>query len=154
MSLAELLGGKEVPRLKIDDSEVKKPSINPFDFVTAIQQTGEMLIVDEWSEKQYNPYIINRANSMGADTAIAANEMNCRPHIPKAAQFRFLVEFVRKRKRYNKWMKSEPVDTDVKLIADYYGFNLKRARGALPLHTPEQLQQMRQSMRKGGKSND
>ena len=148
MSLSELLGIKEPPKIKIEE-ESKKPAINPFDFVTAIQQTGEQLIVDEWSEKQYNPYIVNRAMSMGSDTVIPANEMNCRPHIPKKAQFDFLLNFVRKKKRYNKWIKADP-EENLKLIQNYYGYNVKKARTALRILTPDNIEYIKGKMKRGG----
>lgn len=149
MSLAALLGVKEAPKMKVEE-EYKKPAISPFAFVTAIQQTNEELIVDEWSEKQYNAYIINRAMSMGADTTIAANEMNCRPHIPRKLQFDFLRAFVRKRKRYNKWMKSDTDTEDLKLVQSYYTCNVRKARTALTILRPEDLEYMREKLHKGG----
>lgn len=149
MSLANLLGVKETPKIKVDDAVVKKTAINPFDFVTAIQQTGEDLIVDERTEKDYNPYIVNRAMSMGSDTTIPANEMNCRNHIPKKAQFQFLMSFVRKRKRYNKWLKAEP-EENLKLIQEYYGYNIRKARAALTILSPEEIESIKDKMRKGG----
>jgi hypothetical protein len=141
MSLADLLGIKEVPKEKAEE-KWKKPSIDPFQFVTAIQQTDEDLIVDDWSEKQYNPYIVNRAMSMGADTVIAANEMNSRPHLSKKMQFDFLRTFTRKRKRYNKWAKAD------------YGYNVSKARTALRILTPENLEYIRDRLRKGGTSDE
>lgn len=149
MSLSELLGIKETPQIKKDDSEWKRPTINPFDFVRAIQQTGEELIVDEWSEKQYNAFIVNRAMSMGQDTVVAANEMNCRPHIPKKAQFAFLNAFTRKRKRYNTWVKAE-VEEHLQLIQNYFGFDARKARAALRILNEAQIQEIKDHTRKGG----
>lgn len=150
MSLVDLLGIREVPKIKgTDESDWKRPSINPFDFVMAIQQTGEELIDSEWAEKQYNPYIVNRALSMGADTTFPANEMNTKSHIPKFAQFAFLNAFVRKQKRYNKWMKTEEVE-NLKLVQDYYNFSLSKARIALKLLREDQIEVIRSRMRKGG----
>jgi len=37
--------------------EYKAPKISPFDFVNAIHYTKEPLIVDDWSEKQYNAFV-------------------------------------------------------------------------------------------------
>jgi hypothetical protein len=68
------------PIEKIIEEPYKSPSITPFEFINAIHHTKENLIVDEWSEKQYNSYIINKGLSYGADTVIPANEMNSRPN--------------------------------------------------------------------------
>ena len=78
------------------------------------------MIVDDWSEKQYNPYIVNKALSYGADTVIACNEMNSRPHIEKRPQFDFLKAVVRPKKRFNKWLK--PVkEEDLEVVKEWYG---------------------------------
>ena len=37
-----------------DDFESRKKAISPFDFVKSVTDTKENLIVDDWSEKQYN----------------------------------------------------------------------------------------------------
>lgn len=148
MSLASVLGMKEPPKPKLED-DWKKPSLNPFDFVNAIQQTGQDLIVDEWSEKQYNPYIINRALSMGADTALAANEMNSRGDIPKKAQNAFLLAFVRKRKRYNKWLKSEQEEA-LEIVKKYYRFSDSKARIALGILSESDIEYIKGRMDEGG----
>ena len=82
----------------------KAPSMSPFDFINAITFNKNDLIIDEWSEKQYIPYIINKGLSYGVDTVIPANEMNARSHIDKKLQFQFLINSIRPRKRFNKWI--------------------------------------------------
>ena len=47
------------PVEKIEEVPYKAPAISPFDFINPIHHSKENLIVDDWSEKQYNPYIIN-----------------------------------------------------------------------------------------------
>jgi hypothetical protein len=131
------------------EEEWKKPHISPFDFVNAIHYTKEKLIVDEWSEKEYHAFVINRALSFGIDTVIPANEMNCRPHIPNRAQFSFLINMVRPRKRYNKWLKAEKVE-DLELIQQYYGFSAPKALTALSLLSAEQIDHIRKQMSTGG----
>jgi hypothetical protein len=49
---------------------------SPFDFLKAINETKENLIVDDETEKQYSPYMINRGLSYFNDTVLIANEMN------------------------------------------------------------------------------
>ena len=97
----------------------KKPQISPFDFANAINHSKESLIVDDWSEKQYNAWIVNKSLSYGADTVIYANEMNARPHLDRRLQFDFLINTVRPRKRYNKWLKAETVDV-LATVQEYY----------------------------------
>jgi hypothetical protein len=128
----------------------KKPSISPFDFANAINYSKENLIVDDWSEKQYNPFIVNRSMSYGADTVIYANEMNSRPHLEKRLQFDFLINTVRPRKRYNKWLKPETVEV-LATIQEYYGYSIDKARQVLPLLSDAQLDIIKKKLNKGGK---
>lgn len=128
----------------------KKPQISPFDFANAINYSKEDLIVDEWSEKQYNPFIVNKSLSYGADTVIYANEMNSRPHLDKLLQFDFLINTVRPRKRYNKWLKAETVDV-LATVQEYYGYSIEKARQVLPLLSADQLEQIKNKLNRGGK---
>jgi len=129
----------------------KKPAISPFDFANAINHSKENLIVDDWSEKQYNAWIVNKSMSYGADTVIYANEMNSRPHLEKRLQFDFLINTVRPRKRFNKWLKPETVEV-LSTIQEYYGYSIDKARQVLPLLTAAQLDIIKKKMNRGGKS--
>jgi hypothetical protein len=144
------LDGEEIQEEKIE--EYKMPKIGPFDFVNAIHYSKEALIVDDWSEKQYNPFIVNKSLSFGADTVIAANEMNSRPHLEKRLQFDFLINIVRPRKRFNKWLKAEKVE-DVDVIKQYYKYNTEKALQALALLTPEQILTIKEKLNTGGLTN-
>jgi hypothetical protein len=129
----------------------KKPQISPFDFANAINHSKENLIVDDWSEKQYNAWIVNKSLSYGADTVIYANEMNSRPHLERRLQFDFLINTVRPRKRYNKWLKAETVDV-LATVQEYYGYSIDKARQVLPLLSDAQLEHMKNKLNRGGKS--
>ena len=129
----------------------KKPTISPFDFANAINHSKENLIVDDWSEKQYNAWIVNKSMSYGADTVIYANEMNSRPHLDRRLQFDFLINTVRPRKRFNKWLKPETVDV-LATIQEYYGYSIDKARQVLPLLSDLQLETLKNKLNKGGKS--
>ena len=78
-----MLEGLGEPKKTFDADEyvVKKKAISPFDFANSICYSKENIMVDEWSEKQYSPFIVNKHLSYGSDTVTAANEMNARPHI-------------------------------------------------------------------------
>jgi hypothetical protein len=127
----------------------KAPSISPFDFINAIHHSKEKLIVDDWSEKQYNPYIINKGLSYGADTVIPANEMNSRPHLAKILQFDFLINIIRPRKRFNKWIKAEKV-AELEVIKEYYGYSTEKAKQVLPLLSSSTIEEMKKRITKGG----
>jgi hypothetical protein len=137
---------------RVQEEEVyKKPQISPFDFANAINHSKENLIVDDWSERQYNAWIVNKSMSYGADTVIYANEMNSRPHLERRLQFDFLINTVRPRKRYNKWLKAETVDV-LATVQEYYGYSIDKARQVLPLLSDAQLEHIKNKLNRGGKS--
>ena len=146
MDINDVFGQPEVIQ---KEEAYKAPAISPFDFINAINFDKKDLIVDDWSEKQYIPYIVNRGLSFGADTVIPANEMNSRPHLDRKLQFQFLINTVRPRKRYNKWVKADKVEA-IEVVKTYYGYSIEKARQALSILTSEQLDHLKQKLEKGG----
>lgn len=151
MSFLEELG----PPIEVVDEksfETKNKKISPFDFANSINFTKENLIVDEASEKEYNPFIVNRAMGFSADTVIPANEMNARPHIDHKMQYDFLCAVVRKSKRYNKWMKSE--EENLEAVQEYFSYSFNKAKEALRMLSADDIEQIKLKLatRKGGKS--
>jgi len=132
-----------------DEIPYKKTSISPFDFVNSVTHNKQNLMVDEWSEKQYKPFIVNRSLSYGADTVIYANEMNSRPHIPAPFQYSFLLNTIRPRKRFNKWIRAEKIEA-IDVIKEYYGFGTKKAQVALSILTDKQIGYITLKLNKGG----
>ena len=139
--------GQEV--LEKKEEIYKQPAISPFDFINSINYTKDNIIVDDWSEKQYIPYLVNRGLSFGSDTVIPANEMNSRPHLDKGLQFQFLINTIRPKKRYNKWVKLEKIEA-ISIIKAYYGYNTEKARQALSILTSDQIDYLKQKLEKGG----
>ena len=135
----------------IIEEPYKAPAISPFDFINAIHYSKDNLIVDEWSEKQYNPFIINKGLSYGHDTVIPANEVNSRPHLDKKMQFSFLINTIRPRKRFNKWIKAEKIES-IEVIKEYYGYSTEKARQVLPLLDESKLDYLRTKLIKGGRN--
>ena len=124
--------------------------MNPFEFVNAICYSKENLIVDEISEKAYNSFMVNRSLSYHYDTVLLANEMNLRSHLDNKLKNDFLINTVRKKKRFAKWVK--PVSSsDLEVVKEYYGYSNEKARQILPLLNDDQMGQLRQRISKGGK---
>ena len=70
----------------------------------SINQTKNHLIDEDPSiEKEYPPYIVNRCFSGHIDTLMFANEMNKYHFFPKKLQYDFLINIVRKKKRFSPW---------------------------------------------------
>ena len=145
------LDGEEI--VEQQEEEYKTPKISPFDYVNAIHYTKENLCEDEWGEKQYNPYIVNKALSFGPDTAVAANEMNGRSHLDKKLQFSFLINIIRKRKRFNSWIKQEKLE-DLGIVKKYYNYNTEKAIQALKILSNTDLKKIKEKMIQGGLIND
>jgi len=127
-----------------------KNNISPFDFVNSINDTKVNIIVDKWSEEEYNPFIVNKALSFTPDTVIYANEMNSRPHLGKALQYNFLINIVRKKKRFSKWIKKEKIEA-IEIIKEYYGYNTQKAREVVSILSNEQIDIIKSKLYKGGK---
>lgn len=145
------LDGEEII---LETEEVYKPSkISPFDFVNAIHYTKQELIVDDWSEKQYLPFIVNKSLSFGLDTVIPANEMNSRPHLGKRLQFSFLINTIRPQKRFNKWLKAEKIE-ELDIVKKYYNYSTEKALQAMRILTPDHLNTIKKRLYTGGLSND
>ena len=123
--------------------------ITPFDFINAISHTKQDLTELENWESQYKSYVINKGLSFYPDTVIQANEMNSRPHIDKRMQFNFLINIIRSKKRYSKWLKPEKLN-DLEVVQEYYGYSKEKARQVLPLLSDEQINYIKLRIKKGG----
>lgn len=126
--------------------------MNPFDFVNAINYTKVNVIETadnkDLVEKSYNPFVVNRALSYFIDTVLPANEMNSR-QIDNKLQFEFLLNSVRPKKRFAKWVKKREDDL-VELVKEHYGYSTKKAIQALSVLTERQKLEIRTRMNKGG----
>ena len=100
--------------------------MNPFEYVNAINNTKKDIMTDDIAERGYNSYIDNRL------------------------QFDFLINMVRKRKRFSKWEKVAS-ESDVEVVKEYYGYNNEKARSALSLLTREQINELNKKVYKGGR---
>lgn len=124
--------------------------MNPFEYVTAINLTKKDIMVDDLAEKAYNPFMVNRSLSYFNDTVLMANEMNQHAHLDNRLQFDFLINIVRKKKRFSKWAKATS-DSDVEVIKEYYGYSNEKARQILPLLSSEQIDALKKKVFRGGK---
>lgn len=122
--------------------------MNPFTFLNEINHGKKNLIVDDISEKAYNPFMVNRGLSYFPDTVIFANEMNRYHHLDNKLQNDFLINIVRKKKRFSKWHKATN-DENIELIKQCYGYSNSKAQSVLPLFTPQHLESIK--AKKGGR---
>lgn len=125
-----------------------KKTLSPFDFLQSINHSK--VDVYEGNEKGYVPFIVNRSLSYFHDTVALANEMNKYHHIDHVLQYQFLINIVRKRKRFSKWVKPE-IENDIELVKEYYGYSNDKARQVLPLLSSDQLTHIKNKVNKGGR---
>jgi|DEB0MinimDraft_10_1074344.scaffolds.fasta_scaffold02088_5 hypothetical protein len=131
--------------------------MNPFDFVNDINLGKKDIITNsdnpELAEKTYNPYLTNKSLSYFPDTVQYANMMNMNSHLDHLLQYSFLINIVRKRKRFSKWHKNTS-DEDLQAVIDYYGYSVNKAKEALKILDDEQLVTIKTKLMRGGMNND
>lgn len=137
---------------EINEEEVKKASsLSPFDFVNSINTHND--IMTEENEKDYVPWMVNRALSYFPDTLGAATLTNSRYHLENRMQYLLLLSIIRPKKRFSKWAKKEQSDT-IELVKDAYGYSQKKAEIACLLLSPTQIEQLKKRNNKGGLKNE
>ena len=124
--------------------------MTPFDYLNSINDHKRDIMEDDIAEKQYVPFVVNRSLSYFPDTAQLANVMNRYHHIDNKLQYHFLINIIRKRKRFSKWIKPE-TESDIEAIKEYYGYSNEKARQALTLLSPEQITILKQKVSRGGR---
>ena len=127
--------------------------MTPFDFVNDINFGKKDIMTDsdnpELAESTYNPFLTNRALSYFPDTIQFANMMNKNSHIDNMLQYSFLLNIIRKRKRFSKWFKKNDDDV-LQMVIDYYGYSVNKAKEALKILNDEQIEFIREKLIKGG----
>ena len=119
------------------------------DWLNSININKENLIdEDPLIEKDYPPYIINRCLSGHLDCIMFVNELNKSPNLAKKLQYDFLLNSLRKRKRFSPWLRKDQIKD---LVKRYYGYSNEKAKQVLNILTTEQLSHIRDRLETGGK---
>jgi hypothetical protein len=126
---------------------------SPFDYINAISHSKNNLIRDSedpaQAEKEYNAYLVNKGLSYFIDTILFANEMNSHHHLDAKLQNDYLINNIRSKKRFAKWVKKLSED-DLEVVKIYYGYNDEKARQALSILSDDQLALIKKKQDKGG----
>jgi len=122
------------------------------DYLNSINFTKQdvMKTDDITWEKKYPAFIVNKCLSYHYDTLIAANEMNGYHFLPNNMQYQFLLNIVRKKKRFAKGMKAEKLK-DIEYVKEYYGYSNEKAKTALSILTKNDIEHIKKSLNKGGR---
>ncbi len=148
--------------MSVQVKEPKSKILDPFDIAKAIN-TKKLEPADikdfatggpesERLSTKYNAYMVNLCLSMSADTIHYANIMNLNSQLNPRMQFTFLYHAIPKRTRYTEWQKLNNHD-DLEIVKQVYDYSNEKARTALYLLTPEQIQNLRERVDVGGYKN-
>lgn len=124
--------------------------MNPFEYLSSINYTKKDIMESDLAERSYNSFLTNRSLSYFSDTVGLANILNQYHHTDNKLQYHFLINSIRKRKRFSKWIKPK-TESDIEVVKAYYNYSNEKAKQILPLLSPEQITIIRQKVNKGGR---
>ena len=122
------------------------------DYMNAINHKKEDLMAgeDEFWEKKYPAYIVNKALSAFPDCILYVNEMNRMHYLDKRLQFQFFLNSIRPKKRFSKWLRSSKIK-NLEYVKEYYGYSNEKAKQALDILDDEQIEHIKRIINRGGK---
>ena len=147
---------EELPdEVKFDDEDCSKESYCPFKFfLRSINTTKENVLLNDSNgkiEEAYNPFIINKTLSYFPDTIMQSNTMNQFFDLDKKLQYEFLLNSIRKKKRFSRWIKSN-IEENVDTVKQYYKVGNEKAVEILSLLNDEQISIIKSELSEGGVS--
>ena len=126
--------------------------MKPFDYVNDINFKKKNLMRetdnDKLAESGYVPYLTNKSLSYFPDTLFLANDMNINHGVDNLLQYEYLLNTVRPKKRFAKWVRPEDND-DLEIIKMYYDYSNKKAEQALKILSSEVIQRIRVIITRG-----
>ena len=123
------------------------------DYLNAINFNKKNLMDSEdtlW-QKKYPSFIVNKILSGFQDCIMLVNEMNRNHFVDKDMQFHFLLNSIRKRKRFGgKWVTTAK-SKNLEYVKEYYGYSNAKAKVALDILDKKQLNLIKEKLDKGGR---
>ena len=121
------------------------------DWLNSINHQKNDLFEEGATTKEYPAYVINRCISGDLDAILFANEMNLYPNLDVKLQYYFLLNTLRKRKRFNPWLRKEKLD-HLEAVKSYYGYSNEKAKDALSILSDEQISYIESKLELGGQT--
>lgn len=123
------------------------------DYLNDINYLKENLLRGDDAAEAYKgfvPFIINKILAGELDTLQHAVEMNVagRYGLDKQLQYDYLINAVRKRKRFTPFIKKEKIEY-LNLVAEFFQISPEKAKSALALLSQKQLDEIEARMYKG-----
>ena len=126
--------------------------MKPFDYVNSINYSKKNMMEgtdnDELAESGYVPFLTNRSVSYFTDTLFYSNEINQYPHADNKLQYDYLLNSIRPKRRFAKWVKNIDSD-DLEIVKQYYNYSTKKGLQALNILSPKQLQEITKKVIRG-----
>jgi hypothetical protein len=119
------------------------------EIIPSILQTKKVEVTQE-NERDYVPFVVNKALSFHKDCVLFANEMNKVPNIDGILQYHYHLHSIRAYKRpFQKWQKLVK-DADLLAVKEYFNYSNERAKEAMTVLSPDDLVKIKKSLFKGG----
>lgn len=119
------------------------------DTIPSILQTKKSVINQE-NEKDYVPFVVNKALSFHRDCVLYANEMNKLSNTDGLLQYQYLLNTIRGYKRpYQKWHKRDTIE-NLEAVKEYFNYSTEKAKDALLVLSDDQLKEIKKKLFKGG----
>ena len=126
--------------------------MKPFDYVTSVSYSKKNLMRgsenDELAESGYQPYLTNKALSYFPDSLFYSNEMSMNHHADNILQYEYLINTLRPKRRFAKWVKAEDND-DLEAIKLFFGYSNKKAEQTLSILSSEQIKIIKDELVRG-----
>ena len=117
-------------------------------WLNSINQTKENLFEEDPTLK-YPAFVVNKCLSGSLDAVLFANEMNKSHYLNPKLQYDFLLNSLRKKKRFAPWLKKGKVE-DIDAVKKYYGYSNEKAQQAMRILTKEQIKYIKSKLNTGG----
>lgn len=128
---------------------VKMPTLG--EYLKSINTTKEDIIVDEQSEKDYLPFIVNRCLSYFKDSALFVNEINMYGNLDKKMQYDFLRHVLNKRNRFSRWDKPDMSNKEIiDALKEYYNISEIKAKEIFRIMSHAHKEELLAKIYKGG----
>ena len=107
-------------------------------------------ILDEDPTEKYPAFVVNKCLSGSLDSILFVNEMNKSHYLDPKMQYDFLLNSLRKKKRFAPWLKKGKIE-DIDAVKKYYGYSNEKAQQALRILTKDQIKYIKQKLNTGGR---
>lgn len=123
------------------------------DIIPSILQNKNS-VINQDNERDYIPFVVNRALSQHYDCILYANQMNMLSHADKLLQYQYFLNSIRPYKRpFKKWHKKETVES-INIIKEYYKCSNEKAKEISTILSEVQIDELKKRLDKGGIQND